>query len=79
MSQDNNIKVIARFRPPNSLEVKSGGTSVVEIEDDTTRRIFAPFVSRTLPSLSHTCTVCKDASQLKICAEFMALTEHHAL
>ncbi|KAJ2070191.1 hypothetical protein GGH13_004201 [Coemansia sp. S155-1] len=36
MSQDNNIKVIARFRPPNSLEVKSGGTSVVEIEDDTT-------------------------------------------
>ncbi|KAJ2782470.1 hypothetical protein GGI15_002900 [Coemansia interrupta] len=36
MSQDNNIKVIARFRPPNSLEKKSGGTSVIEIEDETT-------------------------------------------
>ncbi|KAJ1722560.1 hypothetical protein LPJ53_003020 [Coemansia erecta] len=36
MSQDNNIKVIARFRPPNSLEKNSGGTSVIEIEDETT-------------------------------------------
>ncbi|KAJ1644094.1 hypothetical protein LPJ64_004190 [Coemansia asiatica] len=36
MSQDNNIKVIARFRPTNSLEKKSGGTSVVEIQDETT-------------------------------------------
>ncbi|KAI9502736.1 P-loop containing nucleoside triphosphate hydrolase protein [Coemansia spiralis] len=36
MSQDNNIKVIARFRPSNSLEKKSGGTSVIEIEDETT-------------------------------------------
>ncbi|KAJ2665319.1 hypothetical protein IWW48_000207 [Coemansia sp. RSA 1200] len=36
MSQSNNIKVIARFRPPNSLEQKSGGTSVIEVEDETT-------------------------------------------
>ncbi|KAJ2641187.1 hypothetical protein IW137_003176 [Coemansia sp. RSA 1287] len=36
MSQDNNIKVIARFRPPNSLEKKSGGTSVIELEDEST-------------------------------------------
>ncbi|KAJ2377904.1 hypothetical protein IW150_001112 [Coemansia sp. RSA 2607] len=36
MSQDNNIKVVARFRPPNTLEKKSGGTSVIEIEDETT-------------------------------------------
>ncbi|KAJ2617201.1 hypothetical protein H4S08_000416 [Coemansia sp. RSA 1365] len=35
MSQDNNIKVIARFRPPNSLEKKSGSTSIVEYEDET--------------------------------------------
>ncbi|KAJ2707511.1 hypothetical protein FB645_000687 [Coemansia sp. IMI 203386] len=36
MSQDNNIKVIARFRPTNSLEKKSGSTSVVEIQNETT-------------------------------------------
>ncbi|KAJ2156488.1 hypothetical protein GGF46_005156 [Coemansia sp. RSA 552] len=36
MSGDNNIKVVARFRPPNSLEKKSGGTSVVDVEDETT-------------------------------------------
>ncbi|KAJ2403197.1 hypothetical protein GGI23_000126 [Coemansia sp. RSA 2559] len=36
MSQSNNIKVIARFRPPNSLEQKSGGIPVVDIEDETT-------------------------------------------
>ncbi|KAJ2653418.1 hypothetical protein IWW40_000472 [Coemansia sp. RSA 1250] len=36
MSQDNNIKVVARFRPPNSLERKSGGTSVIDLEDETT-------------------------------------------
>ncbi|KAJ1938738.1 hypothetical protein FBU59_004348 [Linderina macrospora] len=34
--QDNNIKVIARFRPPNSLEKKSGSTSVIDIEDEST-------------------------------------------
>ncbi|ORX73964.1 kinesin-domain-containing protein [Linderina pennispora] len=34
--QDNNIKVIARFRPPNALEKKSGSTSVIEIEDEST-------------------------------------------
>ncbi|KAJ2241712.1 hypothetical protein GGH98_005572, partial [Coemansia sp. RSA 454] len=39
MSQDNNIKVIARFRPPNSLEKKSGGTSVIELEDESTVRL----------------------------------------
>ncbi|KAJ1667030.1 hypothetical protein IW140_002242 [Coemansia sp. RSA 1813] len=39
MSQSNNIKVIARFRPPNSLEQKSGGTSVIDVEDETTAAI----------------------------------------
>ncbi|KAJ2709768.1 hypothetical protein H4R19_004083, partial [Coemansia spiralis] len=36
MSQDNNIKVVARFRPPNALEQRSGETSIVEIQDETT-------------------------------------------
>ncbi|KAJ1727747.1 hypothetical protein LPJ61_004416 [Coemansia biformis] len=36
MSQDNNIKVVARFRPPNALEKRSGETSVVEVQDETT-------------------------------------------
>ncbi|KAJ2357596.1 hypothetical protein GGF43_001368, partial [Coemansia sp. RSA 2618] len=35
-AMDSNIKVIARFRPPNSLEKRSGGTSVIELEDETT-------------------------------------------
>lgn len=33
-SSDNNIKVIARFRPPNSLEKASGGDPIVDFEPD---------------------------------------------
>ncbi|OLY81711.1 Kinesin heavy chain [Smittium mucronatum] len=34
MSQGNNIKVVARFRPQNSLEIREGGRPVVEIVED---------------------------------------------
>ncbi|KAJ1921509.1 hypothetical protein H4219_000546 [Mycoemilia scoparia] len=36
MSQGNNIKVLARFRPQNAREIKEGGEEIVEITDNTT-------------------------------------------
>ncbi|PVV01298.1 hypothetical protein BB560_004284 [Smittium megazygosporum] len=36
MAQGNNIKVVARFRPQNALEIREGGTPVIEIHEDTT-------------------------------------------
>lgn len=30
----NNIKVVCRFRPQNSLEIKEGGTPVIDINDE---------------------------------------------
>ncbi|KAJ1679362.1 hypothetical protein EV182_002206, partial [Spiromyces aspiralis] len=35
MSQGNNIKVLARFRPQNSREIQEGGVEIVEITDHT--------------------------------------------
>jgi hypothetical protein len=33
----NNIKVVCRFRPQNSLEIKEGGTPIIDIDDDGTQ------------------------------------------
>ncbi|CAD6884217.1 unnamed protein product [Tilletia laevis] len=34
-----NVKVVTRFRPPNSLELREGGDIVVDFEDETTLKI----------------------------------------
>ncbi|PVU96256.1 hypothetical protein BB561_001291 [Smittium simulii] len=34
MSQGNNIKVVARFRPQNSLEISEGGKPIIDIIED---------------------------------------------
>ncbi|KAK0546071.1 hypothetical protein OC845_004777 [Tilletia horrida] len=34
-----NVKVVTRFRPPNSLEMREGGDIVVDFEEDTTLKI----------------------------------------
>lgn len=33
----NNIKVVCRFRPQNSLEIREGGVPVIEIDDEGTQ------------------------------------------
>jgi kinesin family protein 5 len=33
----NNIKVVCRFRPQNSLEIKEGGTPIIDIDDEGTQ------------------------------------------
>ena len=30
----NNIKVVCRFRPQNSLEIREGGTPIIDIDND---------------------------------------------
>lgn len=32
----NNIKVVCRFRPQNSLEIREGGVPIIEIDDEGT-------------------------------------------
>jgi kinesin family protein 5 len=33
----NNIKVVCRFRPQNSLEIREGGVPVIEIDEEGTQ------------------------------------------
>lgn len=33
----NNIKVVCRFRPQNSLEIREGGVPILEIDDEGTQ------------------------------------------
>jgi len=43
MSGANNIKVVARFRPQNRIELDSGGQPIVRFEGDDTCAIEARF------------------------------------
>jgi hypothetical protein len=49
----NNIKVVCRFRPQNSLEIREGGVPIVEITDGVAVQLKVRFSSCDAPVLSY--------------------------